>query len=43
VEVLSHSLCTAAAGGPPETVAEGWLPAHAGNGEPTVWFASRGC
>jgi hypothetical protein len=43
VEVLSHSVCTAAAGGPPETVGEGWLPAHAANGEPAVWFASRGC
>ena len=43
VEVLSHSLCDAAAKGPPETIARGWLPAHAEDGEATVWFASRGC
>lgn len=43
VEVLSHSMCAAAASGPPDTVAAGWLPAHAAGGEPTVWFASRGC
>lgn len=43
VEVFNHSLCDAAAQGPPESVARGWLPAHAPDGEPTVWFASRGC
>jgi hypothetical protein len=43
VEVFSHSLCDAAAKGPPESVARGWLPAHAPSGEPTIWFASRGC
>jgi hypothetical protein len=43
VEVFSHSLCEAAEKGPPDAVARGWLPAHADNGEPTVWFASRGC
>ena len=43
VEVLSHSVCNAAAAGPPEVVAEGWLPAHLASGEPSVWFASRGC
>jgi hypothetical protein len=43
VEVFSHSLCDAGAQGPPETVARGWLLAHAADGEPTVWFFSRGC
>jgi hypothetical protein len=43
VEVMSHSPCNAAASGPPEVVAEGWLPAHTESGEPAVWFASRGC
>lgn len=43
VEVFNHSLCDAAAQGPPESIARGWLPAHADDGEPTVWFASRGC
>jgi len=43
VEVLSHSICHAAASGPPEVVAAGWLPAHTPTGEPAVWFASRGC
>jgi hypothetical protein len=43
VEVLNHSMCDAAASGPPETIANGWLAAHGDDGEPTVWFASRGC
>lgn len=43
VEVFSHSLCDAAAQGPPESIGRGWLPAHDDQGEPTVWFASRGC
>jgi hypothetical protein len=43
VEVYSHSMCTAATDGPPETIGRGWLPAHAADGEPVVWFASRGC
>jgi hypothetical protein len=43
VEVFNHSLCDAAAQGPPESVARGWVLAHADDGEPTVWFASRGC
>ena len=43
VEVLNHSMCDAAASGPPDLVATGWLSAHADDGEPTVWFASRGC
>jgi hypothetical protein len=43
VEVFNHSLCDAAAQGPPESIARGWVAAHASNGEPTVWFASRGC
>jgi hypothetical protein len=43
VEVFNHSLCDAAAQGPPESIARGWVPAHADDGEPTVWFASRGC
>jgi hypothetical protein len=43
VEVLSNSACTAADDGPPEIVATGWLPLHGKDGEPTVWFSSRGC
>jgi hypothetical protein len=43
VEVFNHSLCDAAAQGPPESVARGWVIAHADDGEPAVWFASRGC
>lgn len=43
VEVMNHSICNAATSGPPEVVAEGWLPAHLASGEPAVWFASRGC
>jgi hypothetical protein len=43
VEVLSHSACKAGSEGPPEVVANGWLPLYAGNGDPTVWFSSRGC
>jgi hypothetical protein len=43
VEVLSNSACTAADHGPPEVVATGWLPLHDSQGEPTVWFSSRGC
>ena len=43
VEVFNHSICDSAAKGPPDTVARGWLPMHAPNGEPTIWFSSRGC
>lgn len=43
VEVFNHSLCDAGAQGPPETIARGWLLAHADDGEPAVWFSSRGC
>ena len=43
VDVMSHSLCDASNHGPPEVVATGWLPLHAANGDPTVWFSSRGC
>jgi hypothetical protein len=43
VEVLSNSACTAANDGPPEVVATGWLPLHDREGDPTVWFSSRGC
>jgi hypothetical protein len=43
VEILSHSICDAGREGPPEIVATGWMPMHAPNGEPTIWFSSRGC
>lgn len=43
VEVFSHSMCEAADKGPPESLGEGWLPAHQASGEPTIWFSSRGC
>jgi hypothetical protein len=43
VEVLNNSVCTAADHGPPEVIATGWLPLHDANGEPSIWFSSRGC
>jgi hypothetical protein len=43
VEVLDYSPCTVPVGREPQVIARGWLPAHAENGEPTVWFFSRGC
>lgn len=43
VEVLNNSVCTAADNGPPEVIATGWLPLHDANGEPAIWFSSRGC
>jgi hypothetical protein len=43
VEVLNNSVCTAADNGPPEVIATGWLPLHDANGEPSIWFSSRGC
>ena len=43
LEVLSNSACTAGKDGPPEVIATGWLPLHDTDGEPTVWFSSRGC
>jgi len=43
VEVLNNSVCTAADNGPPEVIATGWLPLHDTNGEPSIWFSSRGC
>ncbi len=41
VEVLSASACVPDV--KPRVVRRGWLPAQASSGEPTVWFASRGC
>jgi len=43
VEVLNNSVCSAADNGPPEVIATGWLPLHDSNGEPSIWFSSRGC
>lgn len=43
LEVLSNSACTAGKDGPPQVIAIGWLPLHDNDGEPTVWFSSRGC
>lgn len=43
VEVMDHSICAAADHGPPEVVTTGWMPLHAADGEPTIWFSSRGC
>ena len=43
VEVMNHSICSAAENGPPEVVGTGWMPLHAKDGEPTIWFSSRGC
>jgi hypothetical protein len=41
VEILSDSICTSS--DPPTVTRRGWLPAHAANGQPTIWFYSRGC
>jgi hypothetical protein len=41
VEILNESFCIAAR--EPKVIATGWVPAHGASGEPTVWFASRGC
>jgi hypothetical protein len=43
VEVMNHSICSAAENGPPDVVGTGWMPLHAAGGEPTIWFSSRGC
>lgn len=43
VEVFNHSICSAAENGPPDVIARGWMPLHAADGEPTIWFSSRGC
>jgi hypothetical protein len=43
VAVMSHSICDADRGGPPDVESIGWVPAHAASGEPMVWFSSRGC
>jgi hypothetical protein len=43
VEVMNHSICSAAEHGPPDVIATGWMPLHAADGEPTIWFSSRGC
>ena len=43
VEVMNHSICSAAENGPPDVVGTGWMPLHASDGEPTIWFSSRGC
>ena len=43
VELLNNSVCSAADNGPPEVIATGWLPLHDANGEPSIWFSSRGC
>ena len=43
VEVMNHSVCSAAENGPPDVVGTGWMPLHASDGEPTIWFSSRGC
>ncbi len=41
VEVMSHSVCESIEA--PTVKARGWMPAHAPDGEPTIWFSSRGC
>jgi hypothetical protein len=41
IESLSHTSCSSSE--PPTVKARGWIPAHAPSGEPTVWFAARGC
>ena len=41
VELVSHSFCESIE--EPFVVGRGWMPAHDSQGEPTVWFPSRGC
>lgn len=41
VELVSHSVCESLR--EPFVVGRGWMPAHDPEGEPTVWFPSRGC
>lgn len=41
VEVMSHSICESLED--PTVKAQGWMPVHAPDGEPTIWFSSRGC
>ena len=41
IQVMTHSICTSI--DEPKIEAEGWVPAHARSGEPTVWLYSRGC
>jgi hypothetical protein len=41
VELVSHSFCESI--GEPFVVGRGWMTAHDSEGEPTVWFPSRGC
>ena len=41
VELVSHSVCESL--DEPFVVGRGWMPAHDSEGEPTVWFPSRGC
>ena len=43
LEVMNHSICSAAEHGPPDVVGTGWMPLHDADGEPTIWFSSRGC
>lgn len=43
VALMSHSICDAESGGPPEVKSVGWVRAHSPSGEPAVWFSSRGC
>jgi len=41
IEVYSHSPCEGA--DEPKVVTRGWVPAHQSDGQPQVWFYSRGC
>lgn len=43
VALMSHSICDAETGGPPEVKSLGWVRAYSLTGEPAVWFSSRGC
>lgn len=40
IELLAESPCEGGDGG---IAARGWVPAHRADGEPWVWFYSRGC
>jgi hypothetical protein len=42
VDVLSASPCEVTEN-EPEVVSTGWVPAYGHDGEPAVWYYSRGC
>lgn len=41
IEILAAGRCEQAQ--EPRAIAQGWIPAHAPNGQPNAWFHPRGC